>query len=323
MEKMENTSYNIESRPMAWASNDLSPTAVHLDEQGVAEIQKSLKQFKDAMTRENFPLPTIQEQLVRASLDVHEGRGFAIVRGLDPRKFSAEDNAIVFLGVASYIGEQRGVQDKKGSVLTHVTDSKVWTTPPSMRHGIHTTTGLAWHCDMGTDVLALHVRSLAETGGSTFVSPSWSIYKELAASYPEALKDLCDPNWPIQLGALDIFSKLASKHQHRLDTKQGDMVFINNLGLLHARDSYVDPKDGPGRHFVRLWLRNPSLAWNIPQSMRVPWEAAFGPDGNGFPGMQRSYAIMPTLEYKPPKYTAGSAAFMLEDSDDVNGGAAI
>lgn len=57
----------------------------------------------------------------------------------------------------------------------------------------------AWHCDMGTDVLALHVRSLAETGGNTFVSPSWSIYKELAASYPEALKDLCDPSWPIQV----------------------------------------------------------------------------------------------------------------------------
>lgn len=70
------------------------------------------------MACESFPLPTIQEQLVRASLDVHEGRGFAIIRGLDPCKFSAEDNAIVFLGVASYIGEQRGVQDKKGSVLS-------------------------------------------------------------------------------------------------------------------------------------------------------------------------------------------------------------
>jgi hypothetical protein len=57
----------------------------------------------------------------------------------------------------------------------------------------------AWHCDMGTDILALHVRSLAETGGSTFVSSSWTIYKELVASYPEILKALCDPSWPIQV----------------------------------------------------------------------------------------------------------------------------
>lgn len=65
------------------------------------------------------------------------------------------------------------------------------------------------------------------------------------------------------------------------------MVFINNLALLHARDPYVDPEQGPGRHLVRLWLRNPALAWDIPPAMRVPWEAAFGPDGHGFPGLQR------------------------------------
>jgi hypothetical protein len=52
---------------------------------------------------------------------------------------------------------------------------------------------------MGADILALHVRSLAETGGDTFVASSWTIYKELAASYPEALAALCDPSWPIQV----------------------------------------------------------------------------------------------------------------------------
>jgi hypothetical protein len=122
-----------------------------------------------------------------------------------------------------------------------------------------------------------------------------------------------------QLGALEVLSTLATESRHRLDTKQGDMVFLNNLALLHARDSYVDSEDGPSRHLVRLWLRNPELAWDIPQSMRVPWEAAFGPDGNGFPGLDRRYPTLPSLKYKPPKYTAGSAAFILEDSEDVNG----
>jgi hypothetical protein len=128
---------------------------------------------------------------------------------------------------------------------------------------------------------------------------------------------------PSQLEALEVLSTLASKYRHRLDTKAGDIVFINNLALLHARDSYVDSKQGPGRHFVRLWLRNPELAWNIPESMRVPWEAAFGPGGNGYPGLKKKYPALPTLEYKPPKYTAGSAAFILEDSDDVNGEGSI
>lgn len=52
---------------------------------------------------------------------------------------------------------------------------------------------------MGADVLALHVRSLAEAGGNTFVASSWTMFKELVASYPKALEALCEPSWPIQV----------------------------------------------------------------------------------------------------------------------------
>ncbi|AEO63174.1 uncharacterized protein THITE_2042740 [Thermothielavioides terrestris NRRL 8126] len=347
--------------PMAWTAQDLdeaNPQVVEVNEQDVTELEEALANFKtlglgpDAVTRATFPLPALQARLAEASLDVHQGRGFAIVRGLDPRKYADEDNVTIFLAIASHIGEQRGLQDKKGSMLTHVTDSK------------------PWHCDMGADILALHVRSLAETGGDTFVASSWTIYKELAASYPEALAALCDPSWPIQVSgnppryilapllhvsedkimasldpgrlglhpatartgqgspvpdlsplqheALEVLSMLASKYRYRLDMKQGDMIFINNLALLHARDSYVDPKTGPGRHLVRLWLRNPEHAWAIPESMKVPWEAAFGPEGNGFPDVQKKYPVHPAPVYKPPTYTAGSAAFIIEDSENVN-----
>jgi hypothetical protein len=123
-----------------------------------------------------------------------------------------------------------------------------------------------------------------------------------------------------QKTALRLLSKLATKHEHRLDMEQGDMVFINNLALLHRREAYADPKDGLGRHLVRLWLRNSKLAWRIPDSMKTPWEAAFGPHGNGFPDLARSYVVEPPLEYIPSTYTAGSAAFILEDSENVHGG---
>ncbi|KAL2191637.1 Clavaminate synthase-like protein [Thermothelomyces heterothallicus CBS 203.75] len=374
-----------EGHPMSWTSNALATVEGSSDapghvyqvgKQGADEVDAALGPFRkctfdaERVTRETFVLPTVQAQLARASLDVHEGRGFAIVRALDPQRYTAEENLTIFLGISNYIGEQRGVQDKMGSMLTHVTDSKVWTTPPEMRHGIHTTTGLAWHCDMGADVLALHVRSLPKSGGSTFVASSWTIYRELAESYPTVLEALCDANWPIQvsgnppryivapllhvsddkilisvdpgrlglhpatakigteppvpalsqqqLEALGVLSALATKHRFCLDLKLGDIVFINNLALLHARDPYIDPANGPGRHLVRLWLRNPKLAWTIPQAMRTPWEAAFGPNGEGFPGLEKRYPVEPSLVYKPPKYTAGSAAFVLEDGEDVN-----
>jgi hypothetical protein len=72
------------------------------------------------MTQENFSLPTIQANLARASIDVHQGRGFAIVRGMDPRKHTAEDNMAIFLGISNYIGEQRGIQDKRGTMLSRM-----------------------------------------------------------------------------------------------------------------------------------------------------------------------------------------------------------
>jgi len=351
---------------------------IHVDEKGLEEVRQALQSCTelglagDAINKASFPLPTLRAVLDEARRQVHQGQGFAIIRGTGLYD-SAEDNTNMFLGLASYIGDIRGIQDKQGSMLTHVTASKSWTVPPELRHGIHTNTGLAWHNDMGADTIALHVRSLAEEGGNTFVASSWTIYRELVTSFPQVLELLCEPCWPIQvsgnpprhivaplvqvhnnkvylsvdpgrlglhpvtakaglgssipsltalhLQALETLSELATRHRLMLDTKPGDMLFINNWALIHARDAYKDPKDGPGRHLVRLWLRDSELGWDVPESMRVPWEAAFGSNGDGYPTgiTQRKYPLVPSHDYKPPKYTAGSAAFVLDDSDDVNG----
>jgi len=140
---------------------------------------------------------------------------------------------------------------------------------------------------------------------------------------------------PIQVEALSLVSSIATEHCLRLDTQPGDIVFINNWAHLHARSSYkdCDSESGPRRHLVRLWLRNSTLGWDIPQSMRVQWEAAFGPDGMGdktpengwrkseYRGsglFRRNYPVEPAPEYKVPKYTSGSAAFVMEDESDMD-----
>lgn len=40
-----------------------------------------------------------------------------MVRGIDPSTYSVEDLTLVYLGVQSYIAEQRGRQDKRGNML--------------------------------------------------------------------------------------------------------------------------------------------------------------------------------------------------------------
>lgn len=72
----------------------------------------------DQVDKDNFPLPNLGERLEKASEDVYDGRGFVIVRGLDPDTFLAEDFAVIYLGVSSYIAERRGKQDQRGSMLS-------------------------------------------------------------------------------------------------------------------------------------------------------------------------------------------------------------
>lgn len=65
----------------------------------------------------NFPLPGLEGQLRKFAIKLHEGRGFFVLRGLDPKMYSREDNILIFLGISSYIGAKRGRQDDEGRML--------------------------------------------------------------------------------------------------------------------------------------------------------------------------------------------------------------
>lgn len=74
--------------------------------------------YGSEVTANSFPLPTLGLKLLKTALDIHRGKGFAIIRGLDPKDFSTEDNLIIFLGISSYIGSKRGRQDEDGNMLS-------------------------------------------------------------------------------------------------------------------------------------------------------------------------------------------------------------
>ncbi|HKY95283.1 MAG TPA: TauD/TfdA family dioxygenase [Kiloniellales bacterium] len=60
-----------------------------------------------------------------------------------------------------------------------------------------------------------------------------------------------------QLAALDLMDELANSHDFRLDMdfRPGDMQFLHNHQILHARTAYVDwPEPERRRHLLRLWL---------------------------------------------------------------------
>lgn len=73
--------------------------------------------FGSEISQDTFPLPTLGPKLLRAATDVHRGKGFVMIRGLEPDGFTPEENALIFLGMSSYIGEKRGRQDEDGNML--------------------------------------------------------------------------------------------------------------------------------------------------------------------------------------------------------------
>ncbi|KAF7323259.1 Clavaminate synthase-like protein [Mycena chlorophos] len=73
-----------------------------------------------------------------------------------------------------------------------------------------------------------------------------------------------------QAEALDTLHFLAEKHSLGLNFQKGDIQYINSMGLLHARDAFMDDEEHV-RHLVRLWLRNDELAWKTPKPLEKIW----------------------------------------------------
>lgn len=115
-----------------------------------------------------------------------------------------------------------------------------------------------------------------------------------------------------QRHALQAVAESAARSELQLDLAKGDLLFFNNLALVHRRDAYLDGETS-SRHMVRLWLRSQKLGWAIPDSLLPPWEAAYGKKSKV---KTRSYPLVPATKYPNRRYTSGSAAFVIEDESD-------
>jgi hypothetical protein len=49
--------------------------------------------------------------------EIANGRGFFVLRGLDPMRYSKFKNIVIYVGIASYIGNRFGRQDEYGNML--------------------------------------------------------------------------------------------------------------------------------------------------------------------------------------------------------------
>ncbi|KEZ46937.1 Uncharacterized protein SAPIO_CDS0284 [Scedosporium apiospermum] len=88
-----------------------------------------------------------------------------------------------------------------------------------------------------------------------------------------------------QAEALDALHFLGERFSLSTGFEKGDIQYVNNLAVFHARDGYRD-SDTKQRHLVRLWLRDPENAWGTPPQLADRWALVYGgadPETHVFP----------------------------------------
>lgn len=83
----------------------------------------------------------------------------------------------------------------------------------------------------------------------------------------------------MQKKALDTLHHLAAKRAIEIKLQPGDMIFFNNLSMMHARDAFVDnDAEGRKRHLLRLILRNQEWAYELPKQLEETWRGLYDHD---------------------------------------------
>lgn len=68
-----------------------------------------------------------------------------------------------------------------------------------------------------------------------------------------------------QMHAMHVVQELAKRFCTTLNRRQGDMQFLHNLSIMHARGAYYGKNGEPStRHLLRMFLRDPTNAWEKP-----------------------------------------------------------
>ncbi|KAJ4340585.1 hypothetical protein N0V95_007460 [Ascochyta clinopodiicola] len=121
-----------------------------------------------------------------------------------------------------------------------------------------------------------------ELGPTLFFSRGKPICQLVKAPLLGSSRIQRDPSMPKvsgkQLHAMHAVQDLAKQLSIRLDRKQGDIQFINNLSIMHAREAYQGTNGKAStRHLLRMFLRDPENAWNKPIRFRKDFDNPFMP----------------------------------------------
>jgi len=161
------------------------------------------------ITADNFPLPNLRPELRRLSRDLHNGRGFFVIRGLRIDDYTRADNVLIYAGLSAHIAPQFGRQDHQFNgksadvLLAHIKNLSASSLSCSgTNSGIigspnYTTDKQVFHTDTG-DIVSLLALETSADGGASKLASTWRVYNEIAATRPDLIHTLSQP-WDVDV----------------------------------------------------------------------------------------------------------------------------
>lgn len=177
----------------AWKASDVQNDQswiYRFDEAAIAELDAALELVKDKpiteITKEDFKLNKLEQDLKAVSEQVEHGIGMAVLRGLPVLKYSKEDASRIYWGIGMHLG-QPVTQNSRAHLLGHVKDEGV--AYGHSTRGYNTKAKLNFHTD-NCDVVGLLCLRTARTGGLSRITSSNSIFNEILRRDPSLLEPL-------------------------------------------------------------------------------------------------------------------------------------
>ncbi|MEM8695943.1 MAG: TauD/TfdA family dioxygenase [Pseudomonadota bacterium] len=186
--------------PAAWRGPDIAKQQdewmVALTEDEIAELGAAHDALQkesvplDAITRDNFVLPTLGARIAGWRDEIRNGRGFVMVRGLPVAKWGTDKAAYVYWGIGHHLGLP-GAQNPQNELLGHVVDYGEEKDNPVVRR-YRTTGHIDFHCD-AADAVGLLCLHTAKSGGQSRIVSSVAIFNAIQQQRPDLVARLFEP----------------------------------------------------------------------------------------------------------------------------------
>ncbi|MBO9516417.1 MAG: TauD/TfdA family dioxygenase [Variovorax sp.] len=165
----------------------------HLDPADNQEIERAFQHVKGRGLRwgdfgkQDFPLPRLSQRLQAVDEQIRNGRGFALLRGFDVKKYALDDLKTIYWGLSVHLGQVIS-HNVAGDFVAPVTDLGLKGDDPNRRNNT-TSQLLDPHTDLA-DVVALLCVEKAKEGGMSSLVSSVAIHNEIVKHHPEYLEPL-------------------------------------------------------------------------------------------------------------------------------------